>query len=126
MDVQCAGIKANGERCNRSADSSAGFCWGHDPKNAERRRRQASKAGRSKPSREIRTLKAELKTLKDDVLAGTTDRNDAAVAVQIYRTLKDLVELERRLREQDEIIERLEQLEQLQQTTNGGRRAWGR
>ena len=79
------------------------YCWAHAPEHAEERRRNASRAGRSKPGKEVAILKEELKALKDDVLEGRVDRNDAAVVVQVYRTLKDFIELERRARETDEL-----------------------
>jgi phage I-like protein len=70
----------------------------------------ASRAGRSKPSREIAALKEELKTLIADVKDGRLDRNDAAVMVQAYRALKDFVELERRVKETDELEREIEDL----------------
>lgn len=69
----------------------------------------ASRAGKSKPSREIAALKDELKTLISNVRDGTLDRNDAAVMVQGYRALKDFVELERRVKETDELAAELEE-----------------
>jgi hypothetical protein len=70
----------------------------------------ASKAARSKPNKEVALLKEELKTLKDDVLAGSVDRNDAAVAVRIYSVIKDFVELERRVTETDQLAAEIESL----------------
>ncbi len=107
---KCRATKANGEPCTLPANGPHGFCWGHDPANREKRRRQASRAARSKPGKEVAVLKEELKALKDDVLAGRVDRNDAAVAVQVYRTLKDFIELERRARETDELAREIEEL----------------
>jgi hypothetical protein len=92
------------------AIDQSGWCWAHHPSHAEQRRRAASKAGRSKPTAEVVTIKEELKTLKDDVLAGNVDRNDAAVVVQVYRALKDYIELERRVRETDELAAAIEEL----------------
>ncbi len=110
MSRQCDGFKRGGGRCTATVEPPQRYCWWHDPGNAEERRRNASRAGRSKPSREVAVLKEELKVLKDDVLAGNVDRNDAAVVVQVYRTLKDFIELERRTRETDDLAAQIEDL----------------
>ena len=111
MKASCSAIKANGERCQRSAEGPRGYCWAHDPANAEQRRRQASKAARSKPSHEIRDLKKQLEKLAEDVLEGRVDRGNAVVVNQILNTRARLIELERKIREQEELEARLEELE---------------
>ena len=108
---QCSFIKPNGGRCKGVATEQHGLCWAHDPKNAEQRHRQASRAAKAKPSREIRTLKSEIKVIIDDVRDGHLDRQSGAVMLHGYRTLRDDIELERRVREQDELVERLEAVE---------------
>lgn len=107
----CLGIKRNEERCTATVEPPHTHCWWHDPKNAEKRRRAASKGGRGKPSREIRDLKKQLEDLVADVLAGRVDRGDAVAVNQIHNTRARLIELERKLREQDEFEERLAALE---------------
>lgn len=94
------------------------------PENAEQRQRAASKAARSKPNREVRGYKQEVRDLIADVKAGGQDRADAAVMLQGYRVLKDLVELERKVKETDELAARIEELEQDINRENGGKR-WG-
>ena len=42
----CAGIKADGGRCGAQAMRNSQWCMGHDPEQAETRRRRASKGGR--------------------------------------------------------------------------------
>ncbi len=110
MRGQCSAIKADGKRCRKLVEGPHGLCWTHDPKNAKQRIRIASRAGRSKANRDLALLKEELKALKDDVLEGRVDRNDAAVVVQVYRALKDLIELERRIKETDQIASEVEEL----------------
>lgn len=101
---KCRATKANGEPCTLPANGLHGLCWGHDPANREKRRRQASRAARSKPGKkEVAALKEEIKTVISDVKAGNLDRNDAAVMIQGYRALKDFIELERRVKETDEL-----------------------
>jgi hypothetical protein len=87
-----------------------GFAGPHSPERAERRSRAASKAARSKGNREVATLKEEIKVVISDVKAGELDRNDAAVMIQGYRALKDFIELERRVKETDELAAEIEAL----------------
>ncbi len=119
---RCQAMKANGEACKGTATGSHGYCWAHAPENAEQRRRAASKAARSKPNKEIRDFKQEVKTLIDDVKSGDQDRADAAVVLQGYRVLKDYIELERKIREADELAARIEELERDINRENGGKR----
>jgi hypothetical protein len=86
------------------------MCWLHDPARADQRHRHASKAARSKGSKEVAGLKAEIKSVIADVRAGDLDRNDAAVMIQGYRALKDFIALERHLRETDELAAEIEEL----------------
>jgi hypothetical protein len=110
LQRQCSAITRAGARCQRSAEGQNGLCFAHDPKNAERRRRTASRGGRGKANREVATLKEEIKSVIADVKAGELDRNDAAVIIQGYRALKDFIALERQVRETDELAAELEEL----------------
>jgi len=107
---QCSFIKPNGERCRGTATGPQGLCWAHDPKNAEQRRRAASRGGRGKSNKEVSALKEEIKSVIADVRAGGLDRNDAAVMVQGYRALKDFIALERQVKETDELAAEIEEL----------------
>jgi hypothetical protein len=107
---QCSAITRAGTRCQRSAEGQNGLCFAHDPKNAERRRRTASRGGRGKANREVATLKEEIKGVIANVKAGELDRNDAAVMIQGYRALKDFIALERQVRETDELAAEIEDL----------------
>lgn len=78
---------------------------------AEERRRNASRAGRSRPSREIRHLKSRLRDIAEGILSGAVDPRWATVAVQAYNALIRALEQERKIAEQEEIMERLERLE---------------
>lgn len=86
----------------------------------------ASKAARSKPSRELSSLKAQLQDITTDVLSGELETGRAAVANQLINTRLRAIELERRIKETDELEARLETLEerQLEDKSRGGRR-WG-
>ena len=118
---RCAGIKRDGGRCAAIVDGS--YCYQHDPARAEERRRNASRAARSRPSRELVAIKQRLSDLADDVLEGRKDRGVAAVASQVLNVYLRAVSVELKVREQAELIERLEALEA--QAQNKGGRRWG-
>ena len=109
----CRATKANGEPCRAPATGPHGYCWAHDPANAEQRSRMASKAAKSKPSRELIRLKAQLVDLTKDVLAGNLETGRAAVANQLINTRLRAIEMERKLKEAEELEERLEAVERV-------------
>jgi hypothetical protein len=115
--ARCAASKPNGEPCERIVGESQRYCFAHDPNRADERARNASKAARSpakgRSSSEIREIKGRLKDLYAAVLEGRVERAAAAVANQIANTQLRAIELERRVREQDELEERLDELEGL-------------
>ena len=117
---RCSGSKPDGTPCERIVGASQTHCHAHDPSRSEQRRRAASKAARSKPNREVAEIKQRLHTLADDVLEGQVARADAAVVSQIYNVLLRTLETERKIREQEELIERLESLEQIQKLWEDG------
>jgi len=102
------------------------LCWAHSPQHAEKRRRTASKGGRSKANTEIRDLKAQLEDLAEGVLAKRVDRGDAIAVNQILNTRARLIELSRRIQETEELAERISAIEARQgfSTHKGGRKTW--
>jgi hypothetical protein len=108
---QCRATKPNGERCRGSATGPHGFCWAHDPKHAEQRSRQASRAAKAKPIQEIKDLKAQLEDLVEDALEGRREKGVVVVVNQILNTRLRLIELERKIRETEDIEERIKALE---------------
>jgi hypothetical protein len=114
---RCAGKKGDGTPCERIVGSSQEYCYAHDPAFAEDRKRAASKAARSpatsRSSREIRQIKGRLEDLYGAVLEKSVARQDAAVANQIANTQLRAIELERRVREQDELEGHFDELEGL-------------
>jgi hypothetical protein len=114
---RCAGQKGDGTPCERIVGSSQQYCYTHDPRYAEDRKRAASKAAkspaRSRSTTEIREIKGRPKDLYAAVLEGRAERAAAAVANQIANTQLRAIELERRVREQDELEDRLDELEGL-------------
>jgi septal ring factor EnvC (AmiA/AmiB activator) len=109
---QCTAITRTGERCTLAANGQHGLCWAHDPANAEKRRRGASRGGKARANRELPTIKAKLEDLTSQVLAGELETGRAAVANQLINTRLRAIELERKIKETEELEARLEALEQ--------------
>jgi hypothetical protein len=68
------------------------------PSNAGARRPKLG--GRSKPSKEIVSIRGRLSSLADDVLAGRVDRADAAVVGQLLGTVVRAIATELKIKEQ--------------------------
>jgi hypothetical protein len=108
---RCAGIKRDGGQCTTIVPPPLTYCYQHDPERAEERRLNASKAGRARHDPEIREIKRLLKDLYSGVLESRVERAAAAVANQVANTRLRAIEVERRMREADELEERLDELE---------------
>ena len=119
--VRCAGVKRDGGRCTVIVNGSQNYCYQHDPKRAEERRRNASRAARAKPTRELLGIKQRLSGLADAVLTGGVDRGVAAAASQILNVYLRAVSVELKAREQLELTERLEALEEALEQQKGDR-----
>ena len=111
MKHQCAGFKASGEQCSLSVPLSYTFCHLHDPGREEERKRITSKAGRSRPQKELKEIKHSLKELAKDVLEGTVERSRGAVAAQVYNVLLRALSEEHKQRELEEVEARITELE---------------
>src|ERR671910_1958221 len=126
----CSGIIADGGRCKAQAMRNSAFCIGHDPDQAEARRRRASKGGkrggRGRPSVELARLQGRFEELAEMVLSGEVERGVGAVVGQLLNGARACVRDALAAREQEELVSRLEALEEAleQKTGNGGRR-WG-
>jgi RNA-splicing ligase RtcB len=121
--ARCAGIKRDGGRCTAVVGASQEYCYAHDPARAEERRRNASRAARAKPGRELAGVKAQLEDLTRDVLAGSLETGRAAVANQLINTRLRAIEQERKNRETEDLEVRIEALERTQ--GQKGARKWG-
>jgi hypothetical protein len=119
--ARCQGIKRDGGRCTLSVAPGVQWCFNHDPARAEERRRNATRAGKSAGGREIKDLKRRISEVVDAVLEGSQDRGRAAVAIQGFNALRGVLELERKIKETDDLEARIAALEQPQE---GGSR-WG-
>jgi hypothetical protein len=118
----CAGTKRDGSRCTATVEPPQTYCWWHDPANADERRRAASKAGKSRPNRELAGIKAQLEDLTRDVLAGDLETGRAAVANQLINTRLRAIEQERKNRETEDLEARIEALERASEAKKGGPR----
>jgi len=120
----CSGIKADGGRCHAQAMRNSEWCVGHDPDQAEARRRRASKGGkrggRGRPQVEVNAVKTQLQDLVDGVLSGRIERADAAVVGQVLNVYLRAVSIELAVREQMELVGRLEELEGVLAQRDGG------
>ena len=115
----CQGIKRDGGRCTVSVKSGESYCWNHAPERAEVRRRNAAKAGsRARTPHQVRELHALLDETTERVLSGDLKPYPGMVVGQLIGVKIRLLEFEKALREQDELLERLERLE--------GRGSWAR
>jgi hypothetical protein len=118
---RCTYIKAGGERCNGIPTAGATLCYSHDPARAEERKRHASKAGRAggngRPSGLSETAEAKryIRGLVAKLLKGELARETATACFMGLNVLARYIELERKILEQEEILERIEQLEQAEQ-----------
>ncbi len=109
---QCSGIKRDGGRCTATVTPSSEHCYQHDPERKGERKRNASKAGKARPSSEIAGIKDEIKTVITAVLAGELETGPASVSIQGYNTLLRAVEIGRRTHDLGELMARLDELEQ--------------
>jgi len=119
--AQCDGIKRAGGRCEVVVSGQQTYCYHHDPSTAEKRKRVASKGGKSKPNRELADIKRLILSLVAGVLEGTTNRADAAVCGQLANTQLRAVAVELKVREQLELIDRVEELEAALELQSKGR-----
>jgi hypothetical protein len=113
--AQCNRIKADGTRCKAVAMDSSGLCYSHSPTTANKRQRNARKGGRTggrgRGKGDIKEVKAWLLSLAQDVQEGRLEAKDGTAVSQILNIWLRGVEMERKLKEQEELAERLEALE---------------
>ena len=111
MSRQCSGFKRNGERCTATVEPPQTHCWWHDPANANQRSRAASRAARSKGNQELAAVRRQLQGIADRCLSGNLEPKRATAAVQALQALIRAHEVERRVKELEEVEEQLAALE---------------
>src|SRR5829696_10149124 len=121
--ARCTAIAGSGQHCRAIAITSSDYCHAHHPDRAQARSRAARKGGqrggRGRPQADLNALKDRLISLGEDVLDGRVDRADAAVCGQLWNTAigairtalkaKEVEEMERRLMELEELLQRQRQ-----------------
>jgi hypothetical protein len=98
--------------CANPAIGSHGGCYHHDEDFRELRKDRASMAAKSKGNAELKQLKKEVREIIAEVKAGTRDRNEATAIFQGFRVMRDLVELERRVKETDELAKDIAEIKE--------------
>jgi hypothetical protein len=126
--VKCSGITKSGTACKGIPIESSPYCFMHHPDHVEERRRYGSKGGkrggRGRPAVEISAIKALLSDLTDQVLEGSLPTSAVAVANQLLNTHLRAIEVERRIKETEELESRIEALEA--KTNSRGATQWHR
>ena len=130
--MRCSGITRGGARCRLGATHGS-YCYQHSPETVEERRRNASRGGKAggngRPGRgEVTEAKGFVRGLVNKLIKGEVERDTATAAFMGLNVLARYIELERKIKEQDELEERLTELENAQPEGNagGGYRAWHR
>lgn len=111
---ECEALRGDGQRCQAVAVRGSGLCAAHHPNFQEQRRRGAVKGGRRGGrgrGGELTQAKNRLHTLAEDVVSGTLDTKRATAAAMVWNAWLRAQELERKLKEADELEQRLDELE---------------
>jgi hypothetical protein len=127
--MRCAAITRAGARCQLEATNGS-YCWNHAPENAEARKQRARRGGKARGASELSAVKREIRSVVTDVLEGRVERGIGAVVFQGFNTLLKAVEVERKIKETEELEDRIERLEQTAQDQQqnhqrGGSDRWG-
>jgi hypothetical protein len=107
---QCSFTKPNGERCKLAAQGQQGVCWSHDSKNAEQRRKQASRAATVKADKEVKEVKAEIRDLIKAVREEGFDPTAANAINRLYNTLLAYILAERGIYREEDLAVRIREL----------------
>jgi hypothetical protein len=111
LSRQCGFLKPNQERCKGTVREGDAYCWAHDGKYEEARRRGQARGGKHKPSKELKDVKERIVALADAVENGEMKTGVGSVVNQILNTHLRALSLELQITEQLELVARLEQVE---------------
>ena len=116
--AKCTFTKRNGDECRGVAVGPLGGCYQHDPSYELDRKRDAQRngkrGGRGRPNpgtADLHRLQSRFEALAEQVLAGTVDRADAAVAAQCLNGARSCIAASAKLREIENFEKRLDALE---------------
>jgi hypothetical protein len=123
---RCAGTKRDGSGCRATVNPPQTLCWLHNPENAEKRKRTASKAGKTRPNRKLAELHQRLDDLYEGVLEKRISTSVGAVATQITNASIRLVEVELKVKEHYELATEVAEIREWLEIKEGGKRSsWG-
>ena len=125
MMTTCAGIKRDGGRCTATVEPPQQYCFWHDPANADKRRRAASKGGKGKASSETRDIRRLADDLTERALRGDLEPPVVHAVVALQNIKLRAIEQERKVKELEDVLVRIEALEEKQrqsQPIKGARR----
>ena len=94
-----------------AAQGQQGVCWNHDPKNAEQRRKQASRAASAKADKEVREVKAEIRELIRSIREDGFDPTAANAINRLYNTLLAYILAERGIYREEDLAVRIRELQ---------------
>ena len=123
--MRCSGITRGGARCRLGATHGS-YCYQHSPETVEERRRNASRGdkagGNGRPGRgEVTEAKGFVRGLVNKLIKGEVERDTATAAFMGLNVLARYIELERKIREQEEVLDRMEKIEDaLEERDRGG------
>jgi hypothetical protein len=116
--AKCTFTKRNGDECRGVAVGPLGGCYQHDPSYELDRKRDAQRngkrGGRGRPNpgtADLHRLQSRFEALAEQVLAGTVDRADTAVAAQCLNGARSCIAASAKLREIEDFEKRLDALE---------------
>lgn len=116
--AKCTFTKRNGDECRGVAVGPLGGCYQHDPSYELDRKRDAQRngkrGGRGRPNpgtADLHRLQSRFEALAEQVLAGTVDRADAAVAAQCLNGARSCIAASAKLREIEDFEKLLDALE---------------
>ena len=126
--ARCTFIKPGGDRCKGVPVHGSTLCAAHHPNYRAQRRAGARRGGKARRTGEMPRIKYEIEAAIEAVQTGELDRGVGAVVFQGYNILMRAVEIERKVRETDELEERLLSLERALRSTGsevGEEHPWG-
>ena len=110
MSRQCPSTKRDGERCSGSVPEGKYYCWFHDPANSDKRRQAASKGGKGNRAKLSKHLHTRLDELIEQVVGGELEPYPASIAGQLIKVKISLMEMERKIKETEDLEARVGEL----------------
>ncbi len=123
--MRCQALTRGGGWCKLDATRGSNYCWSHSPETADARRQRARKGGKARGTGELAEIKRSIRNVIEGVRDGSIERGIGAVVFQGFNMLLKAAEVERRIKETEELEERLETLERGLGDQRRRGRIWG-